>query len=222
MPDSTPGQGRPVPAPEPVARVAALFATFKAPWALCGGWAVDAWLGRITRDHFDVDITIYSEDQGTLFDHLREWTLIPHDSLVPDSKEPWDGRELVLPAHIHAAESPEVAFAWVNPSAADPDGLKLDLELNKASEDGWVLHPEPRVVYPREAAFAPSRWGMPAVVPAILAFYKATAYFDNPAFSGRRPHDETDFRLLWGMLDRDSQRWLRDAVATVRPEHPWF
>jgi len=210
-------------APEPVARIAGLFATFPAPWALCGGWAVDAWLGRITRDHFDVDITVFGSDQGRLRKHLGGWTLIPHDAVVPDSKEPWDRRELVLPAHIHAAEDAEVALAWVtSPHLPPAEPIKLDLQLNERGADGWLLHPEPRVACAVERATAESRWGLPTVVPEVLAFYKATAYFDDPRFVGRRAQDEADFRALADLLGPDAASWLRVAVEAARPGHPWL
>ena len=51
------------PVPEPLARVAALMSTFRPRWSLCGGWAVDAWLGRQTRDHADIDIAVFRDDQ---------------------------------------------------------------------------------------------------------------------------------------------------------------
>ncbi len=53
--------------PEPVARVADLMATYRGAWSICGGWAVDAWLGRQTRDHADVDIAVYQDDHHALF-----------------------------------------------------------------------------------------------------------------------------------------------------------
>jgi len=46
------------PVPDAVAYVRDLLAGFGATWFLCGGWAADAWLGRQTRDHFDVDISV--------------------------------------------------------------------------------------------------------------------------------------------------------------------
>ena len=45
-------------------RVSELMGTLGRPWALCGGWAVDAWLGRVTREHLDVDLSVFEEDQA--------------------------------------------------------------------------------------------------------------------------------------------------------------
>ena len=49
------------------------------PWALAGGWAVDAWLGRVTRDHLDVDIAVFANDHQALLEHFAGWQLIGHD-----------------------------------------------------------------------------------------------------------------------------------------------
>ena len=47
------------PVPETLARVADLMSAFRPKWSLCGGWAADAWLGRQTRDHADIDIAVF-------------------------------------------------------------------------------------------------------------------------------------------------------------------
>src|SRR3990172_43020 len=89
--------------PEPIARVADLMSTFGATWCLCGGWAVDAWLGRLSRDPVDVDIAVFQDDLSAFFDHMAGWQLVAHDTQVDGgTAEPWNGRPLVLPAHIHA------------------------------------------------------------------------------------------------------------------------
>jgi hypothetical protein len=50
-------------APSEISRVAEVMADFGPPWALCGSWAVDAWLGKTTRSHEDVDVSIREEHQ---------------------------------------------------------------------------------------------------------------------------------------------------------------
>src|SRR2546422_8238816 len=86
--------------PEPLAPIAEFMSAFLAPWAICGGWAIDAWLGHQTRDHADVDISVLADDQRVLFDHLAGWQLVAHD--LNDRHQPWDGRHLDLPNHIQA------------------------------------------------------------------------------------------------------------------------
>ena len=104
------------------------MSAFPAPWALCGGWAIDAWLGRQTRDHGDVDICVFIQDQRALFDHLAGWQLIGHDNHVDDdSSEPWDGRQLCHPAHIHARSD---GAAPATPGTGRGPGFNLEVVLS--------------------------------------------------------------------------------------------
>src|SRR3954454_364598 len=91
--------------PEAVAYVRDLFEGFGAPWLLCGGWAADSWLGRTTREHFDVDIAVFHHDQSAIVPQFPGWALVGHDPTVPDeTTEQWNGRTLDMPAHIHFPE----------------------------------------------------------------------------------------------------------------------
>jgi hypothetical protein len=78
------------------------------PWALCGGWSLDAWLGRETRPHGDLDISILLPDQRVIFDHLAGWHLVAHDATVDhDDQAPWAAahgrsRPAVHPRPLHA------------------------------------------------------------------------------------------------------------------------
>lgn len=195
------------PIPEPVARVAAIMSTFRARWSLCGGWAVDAWLGAQSRDHHDVDITVFHDKQRTLFDHLVGWQLIAHDPNVPgDTQNLWDGRRLDLPAHIHAR--------------AD-DGFNLEVLLNERSGSDWVLSRKPSITLPLSQGARQSAWGLPTLVPAAILFYKATAYFGDPDVK-ERPHDELDFLALLPQLTAQQHFWLWGAISLIHPGHPWL
>ena len=194
--------------PEPVALVARLMSTFPGWWALCGGWAVDAWLGRITRDHGDIDFAIFQDEQGALFEHLAGWRLIGHDdNVADDSQEPWDGRWLDVPAHIHARHD---------------DGSDLDIQVNLGSPGEWVFRDEPRIRIPG-AAIRPSGWGVPTAAPEVLLLYKAhpPVWRDTARVATRR-RDERDFEALLPALDEGQRSWLRDAVTLVAPGHPWL
>lgn len=208
---------------QPYARVAAFMAGFPHPWALCGGWAVDSWLGRQTRPHGDVDITVHHEHQAALFEHLAGWNLIAHDPNVAGATtEPWDGRTLDLPAHIHArpsgARNLELLKTWVtSPGGRSSDGEDIELILNEGREGGWLLNRDPAVWLAHEEASRLSAVGLPTFVPELLMFFKATYSWGTPQHP--RARDAADFQELIPLLSPLQRSWLRDAISAVG--HPW-
>ena len=195
--------------PEPVTPIAELMSAFPAPWALCGGWAIDAWLGRQTRDHGDVDFCAW--DQRALFEHLAGWQLVAHHpNVAGDSSELWDGRPVDLPAHIHGRRDKGEALPESLVLTAE-QGFRLDIQLNERSGDHWVLNGEPRVAIPLRQAVRPSGWGLPTVVPEVTLFYKAMDL---------RRRDKLDFAALRPQLTDEQRDWLREALSLVG--HPWL
>lgn len=193
---------------ETLAGVRDLMSSFRPDWALCGGWAVDSWLGRQARDHGDVDITVFADDQRALFVYFDGWRLVAHDANVDqETDEPWDGRPLDLPAHIHASK--DGAFA-------------LEIVVNERDAGGWLLDPPGPLEVPWADAVRTSPWGVPTVSPELVLFYKATAYFADRPMWDRRAHDETDFLALLPIVPAERRAWLRAAIAVTRPGHPWL
>lgn len=175
------------------------MAGFGRDWSLCGGWGVDAWLGRQTREHLDVDLSIFDADQAAIHDYLRDgWLLNGHDPHDDDSTHPWDGHRLQLPAHIHARA----------------DGFELDLQVNRRVGDAWVFGAEDRLTMPLAAAVGTSAWGLPTLAPEAILLAKALGDI--------RAHDEADFEALLPILDDHPRRRLRGALTRVRPGHRWL
>jgi hypothetical protein len=197
-----------------VTRVAELMSSYPRPWALCGGWALDASLGRITRDHGDVDLSVFDAHHEQLFEHLTGWQLIAHNSTVDDgSTGLWDGRRLPVPSHIHA-RSPADAGPLPEDGVCEPaKGWWLDIQIDGIDGAEWVVRSEPRVSLPLARAVLMSRWGVPATAPETVLFLKAV----NP-----RRRDWRDFVAWLPLLDAGQIAWLRDAVARTHPEHPWI
>jgi len=52
-------------------RAAAAMAGLPRPWWVAGGWALDLFLGRRTRPHADLEISVLAADQRALFEQLR-------------------------------------------------------------------------------------------------------------------------------------------------------
>ncbi|MGH7621816.1 MAG: nucleotidyltransferase domain-containing protein, partial [Gemmatimonadaceae bacterium] len=155
--------------PDAVSRLGELMATYPAPWALCGGWAVDAWLGRLTREHGDVDLSVFVHDQRSLFEHLGGWQLVPH--VRGNEGELWDGRRVLdHPGHIHARIATGEAAPPPGSILTVEEGFFLDIQLDDREGDGWILLREPRITVPLATAIRRSPWGLPTVAPEILLF----------------------------------------------------
>jgi hypothetical protein len=54
----------------------------------------------------------------------------------------------------------------------------------------------------------------PYLAPEVQLFYKATG-------TEIRAKDRSDFADALPLLDGPARRWLDEALAVVRPEHPW-
>jgi hypothetical protein len=191
--------------PEPVRRIAELLTSFEPSWCLCGGWAVDAWLGRRTRDHVDVDVVVFAEDQRAIHERLRGWRPVAHERVEDEHDDPWEGSPVAVGTHVHAR--------------AD-DGLELEVFLDERAGDAWVLRDEPRITVPVARAVATSPWNVPTAAPEVLCFFKATAY-DETSPVGPRDHDRIDVDALEPTLTDEQRDWLRWAVAAVDRRHPW-
>ncbi len=185
--------------------------TYRGAWSICGGWAVDAWLGRVTRDHGDVDISVFIQDQRALFDHLAGWQLIAHDRHVDGgTSEPWDGRRLDLPGHIHGRlDAGERLPDRLD--AASQQGFGLDILLDDRSGDDWILSRQPRISLALRNGVQQSPWGLPTVVPEVLLFFKAREL---------RRRDKLDFLALLPHLTAEQRDWLRNSISLVG--HPWL
>ncbi|MEX2158601.1 MAG: hypothetical protein WEB04_04285 [Dehalococcoidia bacterium] len=197
-------------APQPVARIADVMSGFSGAWSLCGGWAVDAWLGRETRHHGDIDISVFEVDLPELLDHLAGWQLVAHDKeVVGDTSELWNGRPLLRPAHIHGRFSNASLPERLDAAA----GFDLDIQIDATSGDDFVASRKHNITLPLGDCTQQSGWGLPTLTPPVLLFYKAKL---------PRSHDEQDFLALLPHLDKVQRTWLSEAVSLVRADHPWL
>lgn len=75
---STPMIDRPVPDRWATVRpeeVAPFFLAASVPWWIAGGWALDLFLGRQTREHRDLEAGVLRQDCARLLAALRGWEI---------------------------------------------------------------------------------------------------------------------------------------------------
>lgn len=128
-----------------------LMAELPAPWGVAGGWALDLFLGRVTRPHADIDLAIFRQDQLTLRQHLRQWTF---HKLVQGRREPWsDGEWLSLPTHELHAHQPD-----------QPTNV-IEFLLNERNENHWIFRRNPSVTLPLDRALVQAPCDGPSLRP---------------------------------------------------------
>jgi len=160
------------------------------PWAVAGGWALDLFLGRETREHADVDLAIWRVDQRKLQEAAKpDWEL----QIAADGElRPWRaGDWLSLPTHeVHAHRVRHT-------------GTSLELLLNERDETAWIYRRDPDVRRELNRAIL-VRDATSFLAPEIVLLYKSKA---------PRLTDEADFRVTLPALTAEQREWLRLAIS---------
>jgi hypothetical protein len=184
------------------AELARELAGFGRQWWVVGGWAIEAATG-FQREHEDTDISILACDVPALVAHLSgRWhvwnnvggVLHPLGDKCTDVEEPRS--QLWLRAN---AASPWVVDIPLTP---DHDGLWTNKRL-----------PEYAHVAPVEDVTWVAADGIRYLNPEIVLLYKARL---------GRPKDDPDFEATLPVLAGDARLWLRNALKTILPDHPWL
>jgi hypothetical protein len=187
--------------------VARALGHFRAPWWIAGGWAIDLHLGRVTREHHDVDVLILRHDQELLRKALCDFELkkiVPHPEGISGQGviTEWKGGErLELPVHqanAYRIGESELAFQIM---LAETDGID------------WIYRRDARVRRPLSAIGSTPLWGIPHLSPEIMILFKAKTM---------RSYDESDFENALPMLRANGRLWLRNALTIAHPGHKWI
>ena len=183
---------------ERLSKAREILATADIPWAVAGGWALDVFLGRQTREHADLDLAVWRADQRKLRSALTpNWMPEVADNgvLRPWSSEGW----LSLPIHeVHAR-------------AVNREAGSLEFLLNERDDTAWIYRRDSQVRRELDRAIV-MRESIPYLAPEIVLLYKSRA---------PRSTDESDFRVALPALTTEQREWLRAAIGRSSDDHPW-
>ena len=188
----------------PIQAADQLMATFRHPWFISGGWAIDLFVNQVTRPHSDIEIGLFREDQRELRTQLAGWRLTKSDFLRPEGAAwvPWNEDDWV------AAPLFQVQ-AW-GPEDEEP---AYDFFLNDTVDGAWQFRREPSITRPVEEIILRTRDGIPFLAPEIQLAFKG---------KHQRPKDEHDFMLALPHLSAAQRAWLVMALKAAYGEHAWL
>lgn len=182
--------------------LARLLDRFPVPWFICGGWAIDLFVGSQTREHGDLEVGIFRDDQLVIREFFSNWTLgkvvEAHDAAIV----PWYvGEWLLLPIH------------QVKLYRDDFQPREFEFFLNDTDEELWHFRRLPEISMLRDQLIHRTRDGIFYVAPEVQLLYKARHL---------REHDRSDFEAALPLMDGEQRGWLRSALARFLPGHEWI
>jgi hypothetical protein len=184
--------------PFTVTTVTELMAGCEVMWWLSGGEAIDVFVGRATRTHADVDIS------------LRRADLPAFQCFVAGRLELQVARGGRLHDLPDGPTGDDVHGLWAREMASGPWRLQVNLE--PVDGDEWIYRRDPSIRLPVDHVIRRRDDGLPYVAPAVQLLWKA---------KDTRPKDEQDFETLLPLLDRHERAWLGATIARGHPESVW-
>lgn len=179
-----------------------VFADYDFPWAVCGGWAIDLYLNRVTRPHKDVDFAVLRRDQLVIQEYLstRGWTL---EKAVNGELIPWQKGEWIdLPAHTIWCKNPE----------ASPDFVEL--LFNEVDGDNFLYRREPSITLPVEKMIILSPSRIPILAPEIVLLYKSKNVEASPYVG--------EFKKVLPNLSDEARDWFAATLKKLYSDHVWL
>lgn len=182
-------------------QVAELFSTFHASWCIAGGWGLDLFLGRQTREHGDIDLVILRRDQLLLQRLLADFEIFVVDP--PGALRSWmPGEYLSKPLYN----------IWVRRASSGPWKIQVMLQDHTTIE--WLFRRDDSIKGALEDLTMISSEGIPILRPEIQLLYKAKEI---------RERDRNDFDWVLPYLSSAQRHWLREKIEQAYgSQHQWL
>lgn len=169
------------------------------PWCVVGGWALDLWHGRQTREHEDIEFTVLREDIAAFRQALAGISFYAAGdgqvaALAPDDAPPADIFQLWC--------LEDALRCW-----------RADMMVEPGSTDTWAYKHDPRLTRPRHEMVDRTAAGIPYLRPAGVLLFKARH---------QRVKDEQDFEHALPSMPVAERAWLKYALASLYPGHDWL
>ena len=185
-----------------LAQVQQLFAQQTKPWWVAGGWAIDLFLGEMTREHEDVDIAILRRDEKDFRLYHSSWELWPGMGANKLEDKP-----LLISEHLPINRE----VLWCRPSVSSP--WSFEMLTNRTQNENWLFKRDESITMNVEEMGMISKEGIPFLKPEIVLLFKAKSL---------RNKDQQDFNNCREKLNDISRRWLKTSLEKVHPRHQWI
>jgi hypothetical protein len=183
----------------PVLAVRSLLSALTVPYWIAGGWAIDLAVGRVTRDHADVDIMLLERDEHALRTDLTQVDvqLIGRDG----QSGPWPAGRRLLAGPGLGPRRPIGADRLVLHSKNLP--LPAEVLLASAVGASWVYYRGARCISRPLAGITRNRDGISFLAPEVVLLFKSRSASEK---------DQRDVETALPVLNAEQRSWLHGAL----------
>lgn len=169
------------------------------PWWICGGWAIELWIGRPVRPHSDLEIGCFRDDLRAVLESFPNWEIAV-------------ARQKVLTVFDPTAPLPQPPFSlWLRRAGGELWDLEVLVEERRG--DRWVYRRDQRISLPAAELAITGAQAVPFIAPEVQLLYKSKA---------PRAKDEADFDAALPMLKTGRREWLREALFRTASGASWL
>jgi hypothetical protein len=166
------------------------------PWGVAAGWAIDLFLGTMTRDHDDIEITVPAASFPVIAD-----ALIPCEWDVVGAARIWPYPETLDRFHQ----------TWLRDVATGE--YHLDVFREPHDGENWICRRDPTIVLPYVDVYEWTDDGIPFVIPEVVLLFKARDV---------RPKDQADFEQVIEVLSGERRSRLATWLRSLDSRHRWL
>ena len=196
-------------------------------YAICGGFAIDLFLGHDSRVHSDIDIFAWWEDRDRIILYMQSLGFHVYEMLgggkahhitdiaVQERRKKnifcfRDGCELV---QLYPTD--EAGIYWIDFHHTGQKSLNFVEFLFNSHDEAAFLYDRDISVRRELSRTIRHRDGIPYLAPEICLLYKST--------TTEREGYQQDYDLAFPAMDEESRSWLKAALRHCNPGgHKWL
>lgn len=203
-------------------------------WAICGGDAIDLFVGKDTRLHKDIDIAVFWEDRKVIIqyflnnewqifepDHglLREITSLDNDLRTEDNlwciKKDCDSYNIVL----HHDHFYEITIKREHQNKLD----FIELLFNRRENGKFIYKRNKDIQLENYVQYTKNK--IPFLAVEMVLLYKSNyiQFLDRKDMKDTVENYRHDFRVALPLLSEIQKEWLKNALTISYPkDHEWI
>lgn len=196
-------------------------------WHLCGGFAIDYYLGQITRAHKDIDITVSFDDMKVCIEFLKSkgWEIdapvgngrfvavefaIKNSDLYFDNI--WCYKKDADFIKVEKTDGVFKYMEFINREQIELDFIEV--LFNKVENGVFYYQRNHKIMINADKAFI-KKDKISILAPEIILLYKSRNY-ENKDY-------QHDYDVVINKLEKESYDWFKNSMSIVYPQgHPWI